>query len=91
MLIGQLDPEEKINLLFIESENAINDSIKIEKLFSIARFYFDYMGDEVKADSISETALEVAVSCYRPEMLVFAYNLYIESNDVGTYYTKSID
>ncbi len=91
MLVGQLNPEEKINLLLSEAENAINDSLKIEQLFSLAHFYYDYMGDEAKADSISEIALEVAVSCYRPEMLVFAYNLYIESNDLGRYYTKSID
>lgn len=87
----QTYPEDRASLLLKDIGNADSDSVKIEYLFSLAHYYYDYLGDERKADSISEIALEVAVSTYRPEMLVFSYNLYLESNDLSAYYNKSVD
>lgn len=82
---------EKLNFLLENYEAAQSDSVKIERLFSIARFYSDYIGDDVRADSISELAIDVAVSSYRTEMMVLAYNMYIESNELQIYYSKSLE
>lgn len=90
-LSGQTSPHDKINLLQNEYEKAITDSMKIEHLYSIANIYYDYLGDETKADSISEIAVSIAISSYKPEILIHAYNLYIENNDLSINYTKSLD
>ncbi len=87
----QSNPDERVNLIWKDINSAENDSVKIERLFSLAYYYYDYVGNEQKADSISELAIGIATSSYRPETLVFAYNLYLESNDLGTYYVKSVE
>ena len=91
ILSSQSTSGEKLNVLLVKYKNAETDSLKIEHLFSIAHYYNDFEGNAKKADSISEIALSIAASSYRPEMLILAYNLYIESNDIVKYYTKSID
>ena len=90
-LHSQTYPEDRASMLWKDIESADKDSLKIAHLFSLAHYYYDYMGDEQKADSISELGIEVAISSFKPDMRVFAYNLYLESNDLRTYYDKSVD
>jgi len=67
-----------------------NDSLKIEKLFDLAFFYFDYMGDDQLADSASGVAIRLAEVSHRPELLEIAYNRYIESNNLFSNYKKAL-
>jgi hypothetical protein len=87
----QVEPSGFTRKPIREYKTTDNDSIKIEKLYQLAFFYSDYLGDNKSADSISEIAIQIAEKSYRPELLFLAYNGYIESNDLHENYQKALD
>jgi hypothetical protein len=86
----QVDPPAYTRKLLQECIIADNDSLKIEKLSRLAFFYYDHLGDNKSADSISEIAIRIAEKSHRPEFLFLAYNGYIESNDLRENYQKAL-
>lgn len=87
---SQLYQTVQVKKLLAELKTAGTDSLKIEKLSSLAFYYSDFLGDKSKADSVSRLFIEIAENNYRPGLLVFAYNKYIESNDPGMNLQKSL-
>jgi len=77
----QEDPADKINKLLYEIKHTNNDSVKISKLAELAMFYNDYIYDNKVADSLSEIAVKIAERSFRRDLLLLAYNSYIESNN----------
>ncbi|MCX6245926.1 MAG: hypothetical protein NTU98_14625 [Bacteroidetes bacterium] len=67
-----------------------NDSIKIERLFDLAFFYYDDLSDDPAADSISQAAIGIAEADQRPGLLLLAYNRYTESNNLNRNYQKAL-
>jgi hypothetical protein len=90
-IFSQVDPAAYTRKVLAECQAMNNDSIKIEKLFSLAFYYLDYLGEIRLADSISETAIRIAEKDHRPEMLFLAYSKYAESNDLRVNYGKALD
>jgi len=87
---SQNDPKNYINKLSAEFVNAKDDSLKIEDLAELAFYYYDYLGNKRLADSIGDEAVKLAEASYRPGLLLLAYNRYIECNDPGMYWNKSL-
>jgi hypothetical protein len=87
---GQLDLSVHFRKLYSNYLSAGNDSSRIESLSAISYYYFDILGDKLKADSVGMKAIEVAQSSFRPELLVQAYNKYLESNDLGLNFNKAL-
>lgn len=90
-IFGQVDPLVYTNKLWKEYTLAKNDSIKIGKLFDIAAYYHDYLEQNKYADSVSQMAIQIAQTEHRPELLLYAYNRYIESNDLYQNYQKALN
>ena len=86
----QGDPSSSDRKLVHESRKTGSDSLAIEKLSSLAFYYCDDQGDNKSADSISGIAVRIAEKSHRPELLLLAYNRYIESNDLHEYYQKAL-
>jgi len=76
--------------LWNDFKKAGNDSIKIERLFDVAFFYYDELSEDVIADSISQEAIRIAEADQRPVLLLTAYNRYLESNNLNRYYQKAL-
>jgi len=57
------------------------DSLAIKKLTSLAFFYFDYLGDEKTADSLSDEAIRMAEMSFRPDYRLDAYLAYFDNNE----------
>ena len=87
---GMTDPDLYVRKLWIGYQMAKTDSIRIDKLSRIAYFSYDYLGDRALADSISELAIDLAEASYRPELLLMAYNDYLENNDLDAYHDKAL-
>jgi tetratricopeptide (TPR) repeat protein len=87
---GFTDPDTYIRKLWIDYQKAKNDSIRIGKLARLAFFYSDYLDNQKMADKISEMAIDLAQRSYRPELLLLAYNDYIESNDLDANQEKAM-
>lgn len=68
-----------------------NDSLKIEKLFDLAYYYYDYSGDDRMADSVSDIAIRIAEKSHRPEWMLMACDRYIESNFLFNNYKKALE
>ena len=79
-ILCQTDPKDKINKLLYDINHTSNDNIKISKLAELAQFYNDYVYDNKIADSLSEIAVKIAERSFRKDLLLLAYNCYIESN-----------
>lgn len=77
--------------LSLEIKRAATDSLKIEKLFDLAFYYFNCAGDDQLADSLSQVAIQVAEVSHRPELRLRAYGRYIESNNLFENYKKALD
>ena len=77
--------------LWTEYEKANNDSVRMIKLMKLAHYYYDFLGDENTADSVSEAAIEIALKNYNPNLLIDVYNLYLESNDLIVFNDKALD
>ncbi len=90
-LFCQVDPLTYPGKLKHECESTGNDSLKIEKLYGIAFFYYDYLGNSKFADCISDIAIRLAEKSHRTELLFEAYNGYVESNDLHVYHRKALD
>ncbi len=67
------------------------DSLRIVELCQQSALYFHQLNNKFKADSISELAIEIATSLYKPGLLIKAYSNYIENNDLGFYKKKAIE
>ncbi|MCX6266211.1 MAG: hypothetical protein NTW16_02485 [Bacteroidetes bacterium] len=87
----QVEPISSSGRLTQEYKATDSDSLKIEKLFDIAFYYFDYLGDNKAADSISEMAIRIAEKSHQPELLHLACHKYVECNDLHEYYQKALD
>jgi|GEM_PF-425464 len=83
-------PERETRKLATEIRLAGNDSLRILKISALASFYNDYLDDHLRADSVSEQAVRMAEASHRPEMLILACNLYVESNDLRYNYHKAL-
>jgi len=88
---GQIDPTVYSKKIWLEYKNERNDSIKIEKLFTIAFLYYDYFGQNKLVDSVSDLAIQIAQVNHKPEFLLYAYNKYIESNYLYANYQKALE
>ena len=86
----QADPAVNPVNKFYGIKKTDTDSLQIEKLFNRAFFFFDYMGDDQSADSISQVGIQVAEMSHRPELMLLSYNRYIESNNLFTNYKKAL-
>jgi len=84
MVFGQIQPAVYTQQLLQEIKTTDKDSLKISKLFDLAFFYNDYLGDDKLADSMSSVAIQLAEMTHHPDLLFFAYNRYIESNNLFT-------
>lgn len=73
------------------TNEAENDSLTLIQLFNLAYQYNYLEGNSQKADSISDVAIEIARGTYRPQIILMAYNLYLESNNVGLNYDKALN
>jgi len=91
ILPGQSHPALIPEKTWLEINKTASDSLKIAKLFNLAFYYFDYLGNDKLADSISSIAIQLAEVSHRPELLLFSYNRYIESNNLHIYYRKAVD
>ena len=89
-MFSQVDPLAQYGKLKDEIALTNTDSLKIEKLFDLACFYSDYLGDDNLADSASVIAIRLAEESHRPELLVIAYNRYIESNNLSANNKKAL-
>lgn len=87
----QVDPVSYTRTLINEIKATENDSIKIEKMSRLAFFSYDYLGDSKFADSLSESAIQIAEKSHRPELLFQAYNRFIQSTDLHDNYRKALD
>ncbi len=83
-------PATETGRLTKEIRLAENDSLKILKIAALASFYNDYLDDHLRADSVGEQAIRIAEASHRPELLLLACNLYIESNDLRYNYQKAL-
>ena len=92
-VVSQVDPTTKINKLLYGFNHADNDSIKITILAELALFYNNYVYDMKGADSLSEIAVKIAEKSLRTDLLLLAYNSYIESDNLGNkfYRQKALD
>ncbi|MCX6268891.1 MAG: adenylate/guanylate cyclase domain-containing protein [Bacteroidetes bacterium] len=81
---------DTITSLWTSYKNAGDDSARVVYLSRLAFFYKDYLEDFAKSDSLAEAAIQVAEMSLQPELLIFAYNRYLESTDNSTYYKKSL-
>jgi len=84
------DPVSYTRNLWQEYLTAGNDSIKTERLFDLAFYYCDYIGDDRMADSVSQLGVNLAVMSHRPELICMALNRYIESNNLYKNYEKAL-
>lgn len=87
---AQVKPEAMIKKFSSDFKNAKDDSLKISKLSELAFYYYDNLGNKQLADSISQEAINLAESSYRPGLLLFAYHRYIECNDPGMHVSKAL-
>jgi len=87
-VLGQVDPANKINKLLYDINHSKNDSLKISKLAELALFYNNYIYDRKVADSLSEIAVKIAERSFRNDLLLLAYNSYIESDNFGNNFTR---
>ena len=69
---------------------AKSDSQKIAGMAELGFFFYNVIGDNRKADSISEQALLIAEASHRPELLLMACNKYVVSNDLHQYFDKAL-
>ncbi|MDP1621254.1 MAG: hypothetical protein Q8M08_02835 [Bacteroidales bacterium] len=90
-IFSQVDPVAYTRKTMNEVKSTDSDSLKIERLFELAFFFFDYNGDNSAADSIGTMAIRIAERSHRPELLFLAYNRYVETNDQHEYYQKALD
>jgi hypothetical protein len=88
--VDQIDPVVYPSGLKQAIEKADNDSIRIEKLFDLAFFYYDYEGEDERSDSLSGIAVRLAEESHRPELMVIAYCRYLESNNLFANYSKAL-
>lgn len=79
---GQVYPADYAQKLSQEINSTDEDSLKISKLFDLAFFYNDYLGDDDLADSVSSVAIQLAEMTHQPDLLFFTYNRYIETNNL---------
>jgi hypothetical protein len=89
-LISQVDITVDPVVILKEIKKTDNDSIKIGKLFDLAWFNFDIMGDDRLADSLSRIAIQIAEDSHRPELLLMSYNRYIRSNNLFTNFKTAL-
>jgi hypothetical protein len=78
-----------LNRLWNRYRESATDSLKILHLSDIAFYYYDGLGDPEIADSLSSLAIRIAEKSYRPDLLLLAYNLYLESNDLSVFQKKA--
>lgn len=80
---SQVNPDSVIRELNHEIVSAANDSIRILRLNDLAFFYQDYLDDKNLADSLSEAAVCIARMTLRNDLLILAYNRYVEVTDLS--------
>jgi class 3 adenylate cyclase len=79
----QFDPDSVIHRWRIEYAKPAGDSLRIERLAQLAFFYQDYLDNKPMADSLSDAAILIAQQSLRNDLLILAYNRYIEVNDLN--------
>ncbi len=89
-IFSQPDLPDTIVSLWGRYRNAGNDSMRVVYLSKLAFFYNDYVEDKNKADSLADAAIRVAELSLRPDLLLFAYNSYLESTSNDDFFQKSI-
>jgi hypothetical protein len=89
-IYGQANPTAYIHKMQVKFRAAANDSLKIEALSELAHYYYDYLSEKNRADSISRIAVELAEDSYQPQLLLLAYNRYLEYNDLGLFYDRAL-
>jgi class 3 adenylate cyclase len=87
---GKTVPDARLQNLQKGYSTAGTDSLKIIALGKIAFYYYDVLNQPKPADSVSEIAIRLAELSSNPELLLFAYNIYLESNDLGMFYEKAV-
>jgi hypothetical protein len=90
-LFSRIDPSAYSTQLAREIGEAGTDSLRIVKLSELAFFYADQIGNNTLADSAAMAAIWVAEKSHRPELLVLAYSLYVESVDLHDKNRKALD
>ncbi len=83
---GQKVPESLIR----DYQGAANDSSRMEALFALALYHYEYHGDYARADSLCEEAIALAEFIRRPSLLWRAYSLYFQSNDLFSFNKKAL-
>jgi tetratricopeptide (TPR) repeat protein len=89
-LFSRNDPDVYPGKIVKEVGHTDNDSLKIEKLFDLAFFYDDYLGNDLLSDSVSRIAIRIAEASHRPELRRIAYNRFIESANFRNDYKKAL-
>ena len=91
MLFARLDPDSVIVALNRQIRLAATDSLRIERLNDLAFFYQDHLDDKRKADQLSDSAILIARMSFRNDLLILAYNRYLEVNDLTENQEKPLD
>lgn len=84
-------PAKLVRAMWTEIHEARNDSSMILLLGKLSHFYYDYLGNPSKADSIGDLAVDLAERTYRPGLRLLAFNIYLESNDLSRNYLKALN
>jgi len=86
---AMINPADVIRKMWLEYRSAEHDSTRIDRLAALSFFYYNYLDDKRTADSIAELAIDIAEQSYNANLLLLAYNHYIESNDIEFYNRKA--
>ena len=89
-VFSQTDPAKYALEITRQYQQSSGDSVRIDLLMKLAGFWYDKMGQPNRTDSISEKALEIARDSYRPSLLLFACNSYLECNDLSAFNAKAL-
>jgi class 3 adenylate cyclase len=89
-VFGQRVLPDSITAQWMKYNKPGNDSAKVLRLFRLAFLYDDYLEDKKMSDSLAESAVKIAEQTLRTDLIVMAYNMYLESTDNEVFYEKSL-
>jgi hypothetical protein len=92
--VGVLIPKADaagIELLSEKQGDPGNDSAEIGRLFRLAAHWDEFRDQPGIADSIAESAVQIAEVSHRPELIFLACSQYVETIDPGMNYRRALE
>jgi hypothetical protein len=90
-LFGQIEQNEFTEQVESEIRNAKDDSVKIERLFDLAYFHFDYLDNSRISDSICHIALDIAEASHSSNLQLAAYDRYLKCINLNDNFAKALE